>query len=486
MRCSEISRVIIDSLLEELSTLNAALYRIRQRIHARHGQQEFPANSSDHLEATTSILTDIVDLLQSELESSYPSSALLYECLQQLRDERPALQSVLKDNEPRSQHLMPPTEAPFDTRPDGLNVSQPGHPPAFTPSTGMTPSVDRAAWIEPPPQYSPPAAGGPELMTEIKGSMEKEAVPPEPQARVDDEVFDSDSIYNAVLEDNTALINDLLEQGAKPDAAIRPFSRTALHQAAHTNRVSCLSMLLRHGASMTAEDTKGDTPLHLAAWAGNVEALSTFLAHGVEIDWLSGRDGYSPLWCAVTAYHIDAARLLLKHGARVSLRSASGNGLLPLHQAAVTGQSAMCELLVERGALVDAVDDDGNTALHYAATSGSVPTVKVLLCSGAAVNMKQGQGLTAAHWAAHKGHTEVLRLLLTHGALVNARGVENVRPLHLAANRGHTQAVLLLLEYGADWRKEALWDGVQGTAVQMARSKGHARVAKLIERHASA
>ncbi|TKA53391.1 hypothetical protein B0A55_13432 [Friedmanniomyces simplex] len=233
---------------------------------------------------------------------------------------------------------------------------------------------------------------------------------------------------------------------------------------------------------MAVEDAKGDTPLHLAAWAGHCEALSALLAHGADVDWLSGRDGYSPLWCAISAYHIDAARLLLKHGARVSRRSASGSGLLPLHQAAVTGQSAMCELLLERGAQVDGLDDERSTALHYASACGSGAAVQVLLRGGADVTLKQRHGLTPAHWASHKGHTEVLGLLLSYGALVDARAEEGATPLHLAANRGHLAAVRVLLEKGADRGVVAeAWDGGEGTAVQMARAKGHGRVARVIE-----
>ncbi|EMD00869.1 hypothetical protein BAUCODRAFT_48919, partial [Baudoinia panamericana UAMH 10762] len=161
-------------------------------------------------------------------------------------------------------------------------------------------------------------------------------------------------------------VRDLIEHGASADEPIGELQRTALHQGAHLNRVACLNVLLQHGACIAAEDAKGDTPLHLAAWAGHCEALEVLLNQGADIDSLSGRDGYSALWCAISAYHIDAVRLLLKHGARVSLRSASGNGLLPLHQAAVTGQSAMCRLILEYGAQVGSLDDDHNTPLHYA------------------------------------------------------------------------------------------------------------------------
>ncbi|KAF2212469.1 hypothetical protein CERZMDRAFT_3410, partial [Cercospora zeae-maydis SCOH1-5] len=171
--------------------------------------------------------------------------------------------------------------------------------------------------------------------------------------------------------------------------------RTPLHIAAHLNHAQILAILLKNGAELSTEDAKGDTALHLAAWSGNVEALSLLLAHSIEVDFLSGRDGYSALWCAISASQIDAARLLLKHGARVNLPAASGGGLKPLHQAAVTGQNAMCELLLDRGAHVDCLDDEQNTPLHYAAAAGSVSSVKVLLRAGADIEAVQSYGLTA-------------------------------------------------------------------------------------------
>lgn len=437
-------------------------------------------------EATTSSVDDILSLMETEVQSSHGDSALLQEALQQLRDQRPALEFLIATLSASPLPPTPPSETTMDhaLRTDNAQLSSLLSP--FIPSTGLTPSIDARGWIEPPPEYSPPAHGALEVAVDQKAdSKHTEPTLPEEQPQVHDEVYDTDALYNAVTNDDVNLIGDLLEHGADANAAIGDLQRTALHQAAHLNNTNALSVLLRSGAVMTTEDAKGDTPLHLAAWAGHMEALTALLAHGADIDWLSGRDGYSPLWCSISAYHIDAARMLLRQGARVSLRSASGNGLLPLHQAAVTGQSAMCELLLERGAQVDNVDDDKNTPLHYAAASGSAASVKVLLRGGADVTTTQMQGLTPAHWASHKGHTEVLTMLLAYGAPVNITAEEGATPLHLAANRGHKQAVRLLLEKGANRTAKAAWDGAQGTAAQMAGAKGHVKVTHLIESWAS-
>ncbi|RMY69061.1 hypothetical protein D0863_06704 [Hortaea werneckii] len=484
-------KIVTSSLQAELSLLSISFSQMQQS-----GLPHLDHSASACLETTTNAILDILGLVQTELESPYVGTPILQECLQQLRDQRPAVEFLQHSarSSPHHQLLTPPAEVELESALDSRRLTRGGFlavpsMPSSTIPTGLTPCADTPGWIEPPPEYAPPADSV--SATTLAPSEEKRDAkqadmdPPEPQDQASDEVFDTDVVYNAVTENNEPLIVDLLDQGADVNASVGELQRTALHQAAYLNNQRCLSLLIRHGAEISAEDAKGDTPLHLAAWTGHVEALATFLSHGADVDWLSGRDAYSPLWCAISAHHIDAARLLLKHGARVSLRSAaSDNGLLPLHQAAITSQTAMCELLLERGALVDAPDDEGNTALHYAATSGSASTVHALLRAGADVNLKQSQGLTPAHWAAHKGHEEVLLLLLSHGALVNARGNANARPLHLAANRGHTSAVRILLEKGADWSKEAVWDGVQGTPARIARLKGHAGAAALIDKYA--
>lgn len=291
-------------------------------------------------------------------------------------------------------------------------------------------------------------------------------------------------MIEAVSRNDNRALEGLLATGAHPSVCFGELQRTALHQAAYLNHEACLTTLLRNGSVMDTEDAKGDTAMHLAAWCGNVESLAALLRHGADTDWLSGRDAYSPLWCAINGHQIDAARLLLKHGARVSLRAASGRGLMPLHQAAVTGQSAMCELLLERGAQVNCLDDDKNMPLHHAAAAGSVPSVRVLIGSGANIEARQANGLTALHWAAHKGHAEVVSVLLDHGARIDVRVEDQgASALHLAAVRGHTAAVGVLVERGANRDVFAIgWDGACGTPIEMARKRGKSKVVKMLSK----
>lgn len=275
-------------------------------------------------------------------------------------------------------------------------------------------------------------------------------------------------------------LGKLFSSGVDPNAAYGRLSRTALHEAARLNKPDCIDVIVHAGALVDAEDGKGDAALHLATWEGHVEASTCLLDYGAQIDRLSGRDGGTALLCAIGGRHIDMVRLLLRRDARTSLRSSSE--MYPLHQAAVTGQSAMCEALLAAGAAVDVRDKDGNTPLHNAAAIGSVASVRVLLENEAQIDAATNQGMTALHWASHKGHNGLVKVLLDAGADEDVREQGGATPLCCAAGRGHIECVKELLQYGANPKLQCEdWNGNAGTPVQLARRNGHRDVVALLK-----
>ena len=291
------SRITVASLLGELSMLTTVLSRLQQILVQLPSALASKDAQAACFVASTSSLIETFSVLQSALGDTRDTSHTVKDALQQLRDQRPTLTYLIDSLRPSSFPLTPPAEV-------DMNLLHPGEGMSFmhplTPSTGLTPGVDAKGWIEPPPEYSPPAQGSLAGMAAEKSDVKSsEAAPPRDQPEVKDEIYDHDALYNAVTEDDAELVTELLGLGSDSSAPIGELHRTALHQGAHLNHTSCLTVLLRHGASLSAEDSEGDTPLHLAAWAGHVEALSALLAHGADVDWLSGRDGYSPLWLSL-------------------------------------------------------------------------------------------------------------------------------------------------------------------------------------------
>jgi ankyrin repeat protein len=132
-------------------------------------------------------------------------------------------------------------------------------------------------------------------------------------------------------------------------------------------------------------------------------------------------------------------------------------GWMPLHFAAFGGQPRVVELLLARGAAVDAVAKNhfGNTPLQVGLLTGQGEVARALLSRGANVNFKQSEGVTALHEAAQTGDVTVVRLLLDAGADPNAKtgklddGRDAVSPLDMARAAKHDDVAALLQSRGA-------------------------------------
>ena len=71
--------------------------------------------------------------------------------------------------------------------------------------------------------------------------------------------------------------------------------------------------------------------------------------------------------------------------------------------------------------------------LHLAALNGHKKIAELLIAKGADVNAKGFNDLTLLHFAAQKGHNEVAELLIANSADVNAKERRGGTPLHSAA-----------------------------------------------------
>jgi ankyrin repeat protein len=147
----------------------------------------------------------------------------------------------------------------------------------------------------------------------------------------------------------------------------------------------------------------------------------------------------------------DAVRGLLQKGADVN--AAQNDGMTALHWAAQRGDAELAQMLIYAGARADAVTRIGlYTPLHVAAREGHAAVAKVLLDNGANVDAKTtNSGVTPLHLAAASGNVELISLLLDHKADVNARESEwDQTPLIFAASLNRVAAIKVLLKRGAD------------------------------------
>lgn len=107
--------------------------------------------------------------------------------------------------------------------------------------------------------------------------------------------------------------------------------------------------------------------------------------------------------------------------------------------------------LMEAGASVDErynyVDE---TPLHRAANSGCLNSAEILLTKGAAVNAETKYGQTPLFNAVMSGSHYVVNLLIEAGATVDHKDHSGSTPLLFAVSYGYSAIITLLLDAGAD------------------------------------
>jgi ankyrin repeat protein len=180
---------------------------------------------------------------------------------------------------------------------------------------------------------------------------------------------------------------------------------------------------------------------------------------------------------AVQDRDVDRVRELLNDGADVNVRNANKGRLqyTPLHWAAHYGHLEIAEILISRGADLDAEDPDYSTPLYLAAEQVHPKVVEFLISKGAEVNVKSSRsGYTPLHRAAwgpvtmrkhlggrtvseaelNENYLKIVGMLLEKGAKVNARDNDGKTPLDQAIKNGEKEIVVLLRKHGGKTSEE--------------------------------
>ena len=232
----------------------------------------------------------------------------------------------------------------------------------------------------------------------------------------------------ALLARNPGLVeSDAPLSDSYPDQARR---WKPLHIAAWHGHTDAAEFLLEHGAKINARCGSNRTPLHYAIEAGSQETRQLLLDKGADVDITiasilgmtdrvkdmlakdpklanDSSNGHTPLEWAAWGERVDVARILLEHGARIRgeaifipaangsvtfLRFLLDHGANPnvrsggrndapqfdhtvLHAAVrmpfTSDNTGVIELLIERGADVNALDEVGKTPLDRALEKGA-------------------------------------------------------------------------------------------------------------------
>ncbi|XP_012278218.1 ankyrin repeat domain-containing protein 6 isoform X2 [Orussus abietinus] len=183
-----------------------------------------------------------------------------------------------------------------------------------------------------------------------------------------------------------------------------------------------------------------------AASRGDAARLERLLDDGVKP--LPDEHGRNPLLLAAAGGHQDACNVLLARGADVN--AADNSGVTALQRAAAEGHFEVVELLLGHGADVGRQDSvHGNSALHEASWRGYSRTVaalaKALGTQRAPLHTRNLTGFAPLHLACQNGHNQSCRELLLAGCNPDLRNNYGDTPLHTSARYGHAGVTRILI-----------------------------------------
>ncbi|KAK3738857.1 hypothetical protein QZH41_015066, partial [Actinostola sp. cb2023] len=199
---------------------------------------------------------------------------------------------------------------------------------------------------------------------------------------------------------------------------------TPLHDAIQMRNNAIVDLILDASRlNLTLVNAQGFNCLHLSAFKGNPHAARKLLSKSPELLNIAKDDGFTALHLAAVNDHCEIAEILLEHVSLVvfvkphhhpdcQVNCVSKNYQTPLMLAVHEGYLTMVQTLEQKGADVNATDEDGDTPLHMSLVREKFFATgmgKVLSLLG---NNNPGS------------FTEISRYLISHGS--NVRHVNNI------------------------------------------------------------
>ncbi|MEE9443201.1 MAG: ankyrin repeat domain-containing protein [candidate division Zixibacteria bacterium] len=180
---------------------------------------------------------------------------------------------------------------------------------------------------------------------------------------------------------------------------------------------------------------------------GNLEQVKLILNQNPDQLNVKNANGMTPLNLAAYRRQAEIVKELLDLGADASI--GDNENSLPIHNAAVSGDTLIIGILLSHGVNIDAQDVNNMTPLLFAISFRKYEAANFLLAHKASILLASNGGMTALHYAVIGNQAVLIERILDLGANVNAKTGNNQTSLFLALWNDYNDIAEILLSDGA-------------------------------------
>lgn len=243
-----------------------------------------------------------------------------------------------------------------------------------------------------------------------------------------------------------------------------------LHKALSEGNLEKCEEYIKLGADINAVGADGKTPLITSVLSGNIDYVRFFLDKGANPNKGYSTNKNKVIRDARSEYLVpldicksaDMARLLIKSGSDVNFKSFS-RVMTSLTRNIFTGDLEVAKVLIENGAKLNDIDENGDTLLMNTISfptathihnspkiHAGIDGIRLLLENGVDINATNKQGQTALMVAILNGRSDVAKLIIEKGANVNIKDKDGKTAFMLAIVEGNFELAKIILDKGAD------------------------------------
>ncbi len=219
--------------------------------------------------------------------------------------------------------------------------------------------------------------------------------------------------------------------------------------------------------------------------ASNLDELIKLIKNGADVDGNLGDVHLTTFLCyAVRQGDYTLAKLLLEAGANPDLKC--GEGMSPLHYAALMRSAAIAQILLENGADISVIDNEKNTPLMFIdrelnrglASSGFELIMKAIRASFRAAECKMDEKVAPLNDKIKLGvvsEAEIVKyldILLEEGYNINLKDSKSNTAINYAVEQNYCELTAKLIDLGAE---------VKGVRDQIFNAVRHTKNPKMIK-----